>query len=124
MRRDVLGDTASLLNLAMVAGVGYLALKYVVPLLSTLGKGATAARDTLATGVAKALVGSTQKVVGSVVLSTGQEIPLASVQNTVRTTGGFLPDGVTPDVRFQYQGTTWQFLGPADETGTYYAQPL
>lgn len=56
----------------------------------------------------------------SIILGDGTEIPLSAATNMTPTT---LEDG-TASATFVYGGTKYQFTGPADDTGTYYAYAI
>jgi hypothetical protein len=112
------------LRLAVTLGLGYVAIKYVLPVLRTATAGLSQATSGIASGVANAYVAATAgpaiTPAGSVVLSTGQEVPVSQLTNVKPTTNA---DG-TPGATFSYGGSNWTFTGPADSSGTYYAVPL
>lgn len=105
----------------LVLGVGAYLLYKVWSAGSAVTGTLSTAGNAVTTAIAKAYVAATSgpavTVAGSVVLSNGQEVPVSALTNVQPTT---LPDG-TASATFSYQGTNYQFTGPADETGTYYA---
>lgn len=113
---------SNFLTLGVVAAIAYVGFKYVMPLLKGIGKTAAGATNSLTTAIANTLVSPStvqKNLAGSVVLSTGQEVPVSQLSNVQPLT---LSDG-TPSASFVFQNQTWQFTGPADDTGTYYAVP-
>lgn len=115
-------DTGTVLNLALLGAGAYVFYVYVWPLISkaagAVKSGAQAVANPLAnTYLALTAPSGPALANAMVVLDSGAEVPVSSLQNVRPTT---LPDG-TASATFTYQGVKYQFTGPSDETGTYYA---
>lgn len=106
-------------TLALWALGAYIVIKYVLPLITTLGKGASAAVNTVSSGIAQTYVGLTSgpdiQLIGGIYLPDGSTIPIQSI----------VSQNITPDaagnVHFIWAGTKYQLLPGVDPYGNYQA---
>ena len=122
---------SSYLALGMVIGGGYLFYEYVLPLLKGIGGAASAAGDAInkaagvvAEPIANAYVALTSgpgaQLQNSVVLSSGEEVPMQEISDAGGLTSFKKSDGST-GFYFTWNISTYVLTGGRDANGNYAA---
>lgn len=120
-RNPSLSDVNSFFTLALVAGGGYVFYKYVWPLLNKLPAAVDTAANAIAAPIADAYVAMTSgpaaQVLGSVVLSTGEQVTMQDIS----AAGGLTPVPNSNAFSFMWNNKAYVISGPHDANGNYLA---
>lgn len=130
-RRNPSLSIDSYLTLGIIAGAGYVFYKYVLPLIKGLGNAAGAAGDAInkaagavAAPIADAYVAITAgpgaQVQNSVILSTGEEVPMQDISDAGGFTSFKKSDG-SRGTYFSWNSATYVMTGARDANGSYSA---
>lgn len=117
-KNPTVGNVVSLLQLAALVGGAYLFYKYVWPLLN---KGTQAVATPIANAYVALTSGPAIQAANQVMLPDGTDIPMQQIGATGTLKDTTQPDG-TPSATFTWKGVSYNIVGGADDTGTYYAQ--
>lgn len=118
-------DTGTVLNLALLLGGAYIAFKYVIPALSTVGRAASAAGEALSQRAADTILAvtspgvlqpesQTMGIPGSVTFPTGAVVPFAQIQNQ---SGVWSATDSKGNFYFTYQGSPVYQLQGSSSSG-------